>query len=165
LGDSSVFQLTDWEAIHDQTHRQLRATAARVVSWADAEDVVQEAFLRALKAQQGFRSESSVPTWLHAIVVNVSIDVLRQRQRREVGLPVGEWRASRYSRDFTAALTLERAWRTLTRRQRTIWYLYAVEGFTHAEIASRLAIGIVTSKSTLFDARARLRRVLSRAAA
>jgi DNA-directed RNA polymerase specialized sigma24 family protein len=55
--------------------------------------------------------------------------------------------------------------RTLTRRQRTIWYLHTVEGFTHAEIASRLAIGIGTSKSTLFQARARLQRELSRAAA
>ena len=160
-----MFQASDWEVIHDQTRGRLRATAARLVSWDDAEDVVQEAYLSALKAQRGFRSESSVPTWLHAIVVNLSIDVLRQRQRRGVHLPVREWRDSGYSRDFTAAITLERAWRTLTRRQWTIWYLHTVEGFTHAEIASRLAVGIGTTKSTLFDARARLRRELSRAAA
>jgi len=165
LGESSVFQVSDWETIHDQTRRQLRATAARVVSWDDAEDVVQEAFLRALKAQRGFRSESSLPTWLHAIVVNLSLDVLRQQQRRGVQLPAGEWRERGYSRDLTAAITLERAWRALTRRQRTIWYLYSVQGFTHAEIASRLAIRIGTSKSTVSDARARLRRELGRTAA
>ena len=153
-------ETTRWEAVHERAYHRLRCTAARLVSWQDADDLVQDSYVHALQAECGFRSEAAVTTWLHRIVVNASFDCLRQRKRR--GIHVGLEHCSATSRgwDPTDAYAIRTAWRSLTRQQRTVAYLHDVAGFTHDEIARRLRICAGNSKKTLFGARRKLRRRL-----
>ncbi|HUI69600.1 MAG TPA: RNA polymerase subunit sigma-70 [Spirochaetia bacterium] len=79
-------------AIDFQTYRgDLRIHCYRMTgSLEDADDLVQETFVRALKALTDFRRESSTRTWLYRIATNACIDHLRRRRRREVPEMAGE---------------------------------------------------------------------------
>jgi RNA polymerase sigma-70 factor, ECF subfamily len=69
-----------------EVHRiELTAHCYRMLgSFQDAEDAVQDAFLRAWRAMQGFAGRSSVRSWLYAIVTNTALDIARRRSRREL---------------------------------------------------------------------------------
>ena len=146
--------------VYERSHRQLRAVAARYVG-DEAEDVVQEAFLRALRWGDGFRGDAAPLTWLSRIVLNVCVDRCRRRNR---------WTHARpsYARHHPTAtnatvvelLAMRKAFRRLTPVQRQVFVMYDVLGHTHKEIAQRLDIPLNTSKSRLSDARQRLREVL-----
>ena len=150
-----------WEAVHEHAYRRLRRTASRLASAQDVEDLVQDTFVKALQGECGFRSEAAVTTWLYRILVNVSIDRLRQRRRQGCTVPLEQWTGDSYCRDLAAVCGLQTAWHSLTRRQRAVSYLHDVAGFTHDEIAQQLHICRGNSKSTLFDARRKLRRRLT----
>src|SRR5215217_857000 len=66
---------------YERSHQHLCAVAARYVG-PDAEDVVQDAFVRALQTGDAFRHEASTATWLHRIAVNICIDRWRRQRRR-----------------------------------------------------------------------------------
>ena len=149
-----------WNAVHERAYHRLRRTAMRLVSVQDADDLVQDTFVKALQGERGFRSEAAVTTWLHRILVNVSFDRLRQRRRRGVQVGLEQWHDAGWSRDLADLCALRAAWRALTPRQRAVSYLHDVAGFTHDEIARRLHICRGSSKSTLFDARRKLKRRL-----
>jgi RNA polymerase sigma-70 factor, ECF subfamily len=131
----------------------------------DAEDAVQETFLKVHRAISSFRGQSSFVTWTFRILINTCYDARRLRSRKresasdesgESSLP--ELRGS--SAHPTLRLVLERALITLTRQQREVFLLYEVEGFRHAEIASILNISETASKNTLFQAKKNLRAIL-----
>jgi RNA polymerase sigma-70 factor (ECF subfamily) len=145
--------------LYEQSRRQLRAVAARYVG-EDAEDVVQEAFLRALRSRHGFRGDAAPLTWLSRIVVNASLDRCRRRSRWEHAYPRLAHRSSIANAPVESAVAIRTALRRLTRDQRRVFVLYDVLGHTHNEIARRLAIPPGTSKSRLSDARRRLREAL-----
>ncbi|NOT32706.1 MAG: sigma-70 family RNA polymerase sigma factor [Candidatus Eisenbacteria bacterium] len=129
---------------------------------ADAQDVIQETWIRATTKLDGFRWESSLRTWLTGIALNLSREVLRRRARR----PTVEW--SEVHEPAIAPprlgdrMDLERAIATLPPGSRTVLVLHDIEGFTHEEIANRLGVSIGTSKSQLFAARRALRVRLTR---
>ena len=145
--------------LYEQSRRQLRAVAARYVG-EEAEDVVQDAFLRALRSGHGFRGEAAPLTWLSRIVVNASLDRCRRRTRWEHAHPRLAHRAASASAAGDSSIAIRTALRRLTRDQRRVFVLFDVLGHTHKEIARRLAIPAGTSKSRLADARRRLREAL-----
>jgi RNA polymerase sigma-70 factor (ECF subfamily) len=147
----------DWTAVHARSYRHLRAAAARFVAWDDADDMVQEAFVRAMQGEEAFRSEAAVTTWLHRILVNACINVLRQRRRRGVHVAFDEAACDPVPTSVVDGYAIRSAWVRLSARQQTVCYLHDVAGFTHREIAQRLRIAVGTSKRTLFDARRQLR--------
>jgi RNA polymerase sigma factor (sigma-70 family) len=130
---------------------------------ADAEDVVQDTWVRAVRALPRFRWESSLRTWLMGIGLNRAREVLRARSRArtdgaegaEVPVPPPP---------TAERLDLERAIACLPDGYRTVLLLHDVEGFTHPEISQRLDIAIGTSRSQLHHARRTLRRLLDPAA-
>ena len=138
----------------------------------DAEDAVQETFLKVQRGIASFRGQSSFVTWTFRILVNTCYDARRSRMRsriRQVASgrfanddseesPRPEPRAP--SAHPSLRLALERALATLTRHQRDVFLLYEVEGFRHAEIAAMLEISEPASKNTLFQAKKNLRQVL-----
>lgn len=136
----------------------LRVLGGSVV---DAEDVVQDAWIRATTRLSGFRWESSFRTWLIGIGLNRAREVLRRRSRRPT-LELSEWREppAPASRDGER-VDLERAIAGLPDGSRTVLVLHDVEGFTHEEIGRRLGIAAGTSKSQLFQARRALRARLA----
>ena len=146
--------------VYERSHRQLRAIAATYVG-DEAEDVVQEAFLRALRSGERFRGDAAPLTWLSRIVMNACVDRCRKRNRWKHLRP----RYAHHHPTMTNAtggerLAVRRALRRLTDAQRQVFVLYDVLGHTHNEIAQRLAIPLNTSKSRLSDARKRLREVI-----
>lgn len=132
----------------------------------DAEDAVQETFLKVQRSIGSFRGQSSFVTWMFRILVNTCHDARRSRMRRketvveerEEGAMPPEPRAP--GAHPTLKLALERAIAQLTHHQRDVFLLYEVEGFHHAEIAGMLEISETASKNTLFQAKKSLRQML-----
>src|SRR5271168_3081949 len=133
----------------------------------DAEDAVQETFLKVQRSIASFRGQSSFVTWAFRILVNTCHDARRKRVRRKEdanqepseGFAPPETRAP--GSHPSLRLALERAIDTLTQRQRDVFLLYEVEGFRHAEIAGMLEISETVSKNTLFYAKKSLRQLLA----
>ena len=141
--------------------RNLLGTAA------DAEDAVQETFLKVQRSITSFRGQSSFATWTFRILINTCYDVRRSRLRKKevANEPEGEDAPLRPEPRASVAhpslrMALERAVSSLTRHQRDVFLLYEVEGFHHAEIAGMLGISETASKNTLFQAKKSLRRLL-----
>jgi RNA polymerase sigma factor (sigma-70 family) len=131
----------------------------------DAEDAVQETFLKVQRGIASFRGQSSFVTWTFRILVNTCHDARRSRMRKkEVAnddseeSPRPEPRAP--GAHPSLRLALERALAQLTHHQRDVFLLYEVEGFRHAEIAATLEITETASKNTLFQAKKNLRQML-----
>jgi RNA polymerase sigma-70 factor (ECF subfamily) len=143
--------------------------AATVLCWSrsDAEDVVQETMLKAFKAYDSFRGDSSFVTWAYAILVRAAY-AANQRRTRElprdyvldqpVPLPPVD-RAVVLEED--ARLLID-AIRTLPERQREMVTLHFLEDLGYAEIAAALKVSVGTVKATIFQAKAALRPVLAR---
>ncbi|NOT06968.1 MAG: RNA polymerase sigma factor [Gemmatimonadales bacterium] len=125
---------------------------------ADAEDAVQETWLRAIAALGSFRWESAFQSWLIGIGLNVAHAMVRAR-RDDAPLPA-ELPAGASGAPETR-LDLERALGRLPAGQRTVLMLHDVEGWTHEEIGRQLGMAPGTSKSQLFDARRGLRALLN----
>jgi RNA polymerase sigma-70 factor (ECF subfamily) len=131
----------------------------------DAEDAVQETFLKVQRSIAGFRGQSSFVTWTYRILINTCYDARRSRVRkREVANDDSEESPRLEPRAPGAhpslRMALERALANLTKHQRDVFLLYEVEGFHHAEIAGMLEITETASKNTLFQAKKNLRQVL-----
>ena len=133
----------------------------------DAEDAVQETFLKVQRSIAGFRGGSSFVTWVFRILVNTCYDYRRSRLRKKEVSQHDETEESPSAPEPRAPgahpslrLALERALAELTRHQRDVFLLYEVEGFHHAEIAQMLDITEAASKNTLFQAKKNLRQML-----
>lgn len=124
-----------------------------------AEDVIQDTWMRAVRALGRFRWESSFRTWLMGIGLNRARE-LHRRPTRVV--PSGERLPDVAVAPPSTAerLDLERAIACLPEGYRTVLLLHDVEGFTHPEISERLDIAIGTSRSQLHHARRTLRQLL-----
>jgi RNA polymerase sigma-70 factor (ECF subfamily) len=133
-------------------------------SQSDAEDAVQEAFLRVYRSRQDFRGTARLGTWMFRILVNACHDIGRQRRRRrdETELDAGDQATAVAAPGSDAALrvALQGALSRLRRRPREVVLLFEVEGFLHREIAEILDIPEGTSKALLFEARRDLRALL-----
>lgn len=137
-----------------------RLTAGSAVR---ADDVVQEAWLRGVTRLAEFRFESSLRTWLVAIVVNVAREL--QRPRAEV-IPfesLSEEPRTDPEPALLAADQLAPVLRELPAGYRTVMILHDLEGLTHAEIGSALGIAVGTAKSQLARARAAARALIEAA--
>jgi RNA polymerase sigma-70 factor (ECF subfamily) len=135
-------------------------------SLADAEDLLQEAFLLVHRKLESFRGEATLGTWIYRLATNCCLDFLRSRQHREdratelldetlppVARATGGIRVEH--------LDLERAIARLPPGYRAAFVLHDVEGFGHHEVAAMLGIAEGTSKSQVHKARLRLRDLLA----
>jgi len=107
----------------------------------DAEDAVQETFLRALRSYNKFRGEANIKTWLSRIAVNVCIDSRRAKigaERRFVLHDRLGADITSLDEDAVERLHLGEALEELSARQRTIFLLKELEGWTASEIARTL---------------------------
>ena len=130
-----------------------------------AQEFTQDAFVRAFQQLDRFRGDSAFGTWMHRIAVSVTLNGMRKIRRlrnRETDLEESPM-LNAVSRDVDPDLRarLTRAIDALPDACRTTLIMHDIEGYTHAEIADCLGIAEGTSKSRLFDARARLRVALA----
>lgn len=123
----------------------------------EAEDLVQESWVRALRGLSSFRGRSALRTWLCGVLVNVRRTRINADWRM-VDAPNMDAIAQNGRPDDT--LDLERAISTLPEGARDVFVLHDVYGYRHREIAEMLNIAEGTSKSQLTRARTLLRRSL-----
>lgn len=147
-----------YERLYELQAARLKSIAFHLVgNRADAEDAVQETFLKAFRAMDGFEGQSSLSTWMCRILINCCYDVLRKQQRL-AEQPVRTHPAS--ENKLPLKLALERALEKLNERQRIVFLLFEVEGLRHSEIAAVLQVPEGTSRSWLFEAKRELKRSL-----
>jgi len=151
--------LRAYERLYELHSGRMKSLAFHLVgNRADAEDTVQETFLKVYRAVGGFAGGSSLSTWIYRILINCCYDSLRKQQR------LAERPAPRELRSDTKLplkLALERALAMLNERQRLVFLMFEVEGLKHSEIAAILEVPEGTSRSWLFEAKRELKRMLT----
>ena len=129
-----------------------------------AADISQEVWIQIFRALPSYRGDSQFGTWAHRIAVNRTLNALRKTRRlANLETEVHEDSASfepDTDRSFLAA-SIEEAAAKLSPGARAVFMLHDVEGYTHEEIAQELGITTGGSKSQLFKARAKLRKLLA----
>jgi RNA polymerase sigma-70 factor (ECF subfamily) len=129
---------------------------------AEAEDVVQDTWMRAFPALSTFRGDSQFSTWLCAVGVRAAIDAMRHNRRRSVEFSADDEDCfGSTSSSSDERMDLEDAIARLSPGCRIVLVLHDVEGFKHEEIGQQLGIAAGTSKAQLFKARRTLRALLS----
>jgi RNA polymerase sigma-70 factor, ECF subfamily len=131
-----------------------------------AEELTQEAFIRAWERLETYRPGTRFGAWLSKVAVNVVLSDRRTRGRRSRReLPVDDpdhWDPPSPRSSPTARLDLEQAIAVLPDGARKVFVLHDVEGYRHEEIGRVLGLATGTSKSQLHRARRLLREALTR---
>lgn len=126
----------------------------------EAEEAVQDTWLRAIEALEKFRWESSLRTWLSGIAINCCRELYRQRARQSDERVAEQYEQEDAATNDFAHLDLEQAIAALPHGYRQVLVLHDVEGYTHEEISRWLDIAVGTSKSQLARARRSVRAAL-----
>lgn len=122
----------------------------------EAEDILQEGFIKVFKKLDSFRSEGSFEGWVRRIFVNTAIEHFR---RKRYLMPVTEKEENTIEGKYTSVLDelgakdIMALIQELSPGYRTVFNMYVVEGYTHKEIADMLGISEGTSKSQLSRAK------------
>lgn len=133
----------------------------------EAEDVLQEAFIKIFNNLGQFAGIGSFEGWIKRIVVNTAITHYRQNLKHAYQEDISEIKESRISGDnfIEAEFTQEELMnviKSLPQGYRVVFNLYAIEGYKHREIAEMLNIDISTSKSQFSRARKLVQQKLER---
>lgn len=159
-GDESALR-----AIWTQHAPRIDALVRRLVGDPDqAADVAQEVWIQIFRALPGYRGDSQFSTWAHRIAVNRTLNALRSLKRISTSEVEIEEDSSIVDHDGDRSMlaqTIDEAVQKLSPGARQVFVLHDVEGYTHEEIATELGITSGGSKSQLFKARAKLRRLLA----
>jgi len=156
--------------------RVFRIAKNMVANHEDAEEVVQNAFVKAFENLAGFRGDSRFYTWLVRIVINEALMKVRGQRPREVSISMDDanddnaivprqfedWGPNpeeRYSQEELRQI-LERTISELGPGNRTVFQLRDVEGLSTKETAEILSLSVTTVKSRLMRARLQLRNSL-----
>jgi RNA polymerase sigma-70 factor, ECF subfamily len=155
-GDEAAFR-----ELYRRHSPRLYALALRLAggSEADAQDAVQDTWIRACGTLAGFEWRSSLRTWLAGILINRSREIAREHGRRNEEELSDEMPISIAARQGQA-IDLEQAIARLPAGYRHVLVLHDVEGYTHEEIGALMEISAGTSKSQLYHARKAVRAML-----
>lgn len=144
--------------------RRVYSVARRLTGDDDlAQDVAQDAWIRAFQKLELFRGDASFGTWVYRIATNAALNRLRSVSRRSDAESTAEWTPAAPSIDDVVVnqRLLQEALDRLPEGYRTVLVLHDVEGMKHEEIAGMLGVTVGTSKSQLHKARARMRQMLA----
>ena len=161
-GDAKVFE----EVFRRFGERMKSVAWSHLGNVSDAEDAVQETFLKIHRAATTFTGEASFSTWAYRILVNTCYDVLRRRKRRveETNLDDTVETAVRTAPnvDDNKRLALRRMLDELPEQRRAVFTLFEIDGLSHAEIAEILGISEGNSKWILFATKKELQQKWTR---
>jgi RNA polymerase sigma-70 factor, ECF subfamily len=163
-GDKSAFDLL----VLKYQHRVLKLVSRFVNDAAEAQDVAQDAFLKAYRALPSFRGDSAFYTWLYRIAINTAKNALVSNRRRPVDFDLDLQDPEQYDRhaklkdvDTPEGVLLteeirevvERAMEQLPEDLRTAIVLREIEGLSYEEIAEAMDCPVGTVRSRIFRAR------------
>lgn len=129
-----------------------------------AEDIAQEVWIQIFRALPSWRGDAKFSTWVHRVAINRTLNALRRTRRLaavETEIDEESVVVEQDSERSMLAQSIDEAARKLSPGARTVFLLHDVEGYTHEEIATELGITPGGSKSQLFKARAKLRKLLA----
>jgi len=168
-GDAAAF-----EFLYHLHGRRVYALCLRMVgNPADAEDLMQEAFLQLFRKIHTFRGESAFASWLHRLTANIVL--MRFRKKRPTAVSLDELIRPDNEKDRPVLelgapdlrltglfdrVNLHAALEQLPEGYKHMFLLHDVHGYEHNEIASMLGCSVGNSKSQLHKARKRLRELL-----
>jgi len=125
----------------------------------DAEDAVQDTFVKLHRSAHSFSGEAAFGTWLYRILVNTCFDLLRRRRRRIQEAPIDDELSFGHAAatvDEAKRLTLRKLLAELPEQRRSVFVLFEIEGLSHAEIGQVLDISEGNSKWILFATKKQL---------
>ena len=132
----------------------------------DAEDILQESFIKVFKGIKNFRGHSTLGYWIKKIVVNTALNYHRSKLYLFPMVEIDDANYNSLSDPIIENYTLEellKMIRTLPIGCQVIFNLYAIEGYKHREIADMLDVSLGTSKSQYARARGLLQQMVSHA--
>jgi RNA polymerase sigma-70 factor (ECF subfamily) len=153
------------KALYDLFAPKMFAVCLRYAkSQMDAEDILQEGFVKLYNNLHRFRGDGSFDGWVRRIFVNTAIEHIR---RKNLNTTISDGLENTIRDKYKNALDnlyekdLISSANTLSDGYRTVFTMYAVEGYSHKEIASHLGITESTSKSQFSRAKALLRSMIT----
>jgi len=129
-----------------------------------AADVSQEVWMQIFRALPSYRGDAQFGTWAHRIAVNRTLNALRKIRRiakLEIEIEDDSAVTENDSDRTFMAESIEQAMNRLSPGAKAVFVLHDIEGYTHGEIGEELGITPGGSKSQLFKARAKLRKLLA----
>jgi RNA polymerase sigma-70 factor (ECF subfamily) len=160
-GDTDAFEL-----VYRAYGAEVYALCLRMVGDStEAQELVQDVFVRAWERRDSFRGESAFGSWLHRLAVNVVLERFRSDKRRDdrvtlqQDLTLSNAEATRGSPDDQ--LDIESSLSRLPRGARVAFVLHHVEGYSYEEIAELTHLAPATIRAHVFHARQMLMRMLS----
>lgn len=158
-------ELSAYRELYEQHKEIMYNVALRILrNIPDAEDALQETFVRIFKALPGFKGESKLSTWIYQILLNTCFSSLKQKKlfvaRFISSSKFDLEKVTEPNENPDVSFILEQEISALPLGYRTVFVLHEVEGFGHEEIAQMLEITIGTSKSQLFKAKKILQKKL-----
>jgi RNA polymerase sigma-70 factor (ECF subfamily) len=148
-GDTGIFE----KIYRDHGERMKSIAYNHLGNISDAEDAVQEAFVKVHRSASTYTGEAAFSTWLYRVLINTCYDALRKRQRRIRETPIDDTIAfsrAASSVDDVKRIALSRMLAELPQQRQTVFVLFEIEGLSHAEIAGILDISEGNSKWILF---------------
>ena len=167
-GDSDGFRLL----VERHSRNVFRLAYRMTGNEQDAEDIVQETFLRAYRQLNRYELRATFGTWLYRIAANCSLDLLRARKRtpevkpaesdRDIlgSVPAATPGPDRLAMSADVQRRVTAAMRELTQQERTAFVLRHFEGLSIEDISGMLGVGGNATKHSIFRAVQKLRRAL-----
>lgn len=130
----------------------------------EAEDVLQESFVKAFTKLENFRAEASFGSWLKRIVINHSLNAVKKKRLVFQELNEDIHHVEEEEKEEDPEYTVEHireALKEMADGYRVIFTLFMFEGQSHAEIAKSLNISEVTSRTQLNRAKKKMRQIIT----
>lgn len=149
---------------HTHARKMMGVCLRYAASRDEAQDILQEGFIKVFEKLGGFQKQGSFEGWIRRIMVNTALDHYRKLRQRasEADLDAVEWSLDAGT-DTAAAVHAEELLKIIQNipaGYRVVFNLYAIEGYSHKEIADQLGISENTSKTQFMRARSFLKNVL-----
>ena len=151
--------------LYERYSRKMFAVCLRYVrDKVEAEDLLAEGFIKVFTHLENFKEAGSLEGWVRRIMVNECLSHLRKQRLMYVESSAEDWQEVTESFDHSTQMHADELMdmvQELPTGYRTIFNLYAIEGYSHKEIAEMLNINENTSKSQLSRARTFLQKKLA----
>ncbi|MFN3874517.1 MAG: RNA polymerase sigma factor [Flavobacteriales bacterium] len=153
------------EALYARYARRMYAVCLRFARHQlEADDIMQEGFIRVFGKLKDFRSEGSLEGWVRRIMVHTAINHYRKKSFQQERFGLERLPDDRVEPDAEGRLGADDLLAMVARLPdgyRMVFNLYAIEGYDHAEIAALLGCGESTSRSQLAKARRMLKHLIN----
>lgn len=130
----------------------------------EAEDIMQEGFVKVFEKINLYKNKGSLEGWVRKVMINTALDILRRDKKHQYNVDIdsADYKMPHYDNtiDKISANEIIKLVQSMPVGFRTVFNLYAIEGYTHREIGEKLGISKNTSKSQYSRARNYLKELM-----